>query len=145
MTGFRALGPLPATEGWRGALVMAQDAAGRVLMQLRDDRPDIAAPGQWGLFGGAVEPGETLVEAAVREFHEETGVWLGEFELAPLVRVPSYVRADGVLYVFHTDRGIAPGDVLLGEGAGFAFLTPAQLLSFEVIAPLRPLFAEMFD
>lgn len=145
MTGFRALGELPPREGWRGALVMAQDGAGRVLMQLRDDRPDIAAPGQWGLFGGAVEAQETLAEAAVREFHEETGVWLAEAELAPLVRVPSQARADGVLYVFHTDRVIAPGEVRLGEGAGFAVLTPAQLLSFEVIAPLRPLFAEMFD
>ncbi|RBI85717.1 7,8-dihydro-8-oxoguanine-triphosphatase [Rhodosalinus halophilus] len=145
MTGFRTLGALPEVEGWRGALVMAQDEAGRVLMQLRDDRHDIAAPGQWGMFGGGVEPQETLVEAAVREFREETGIWLSEDELAPLVRVPSHARPDGVLYVFHTDRSIAPRDVRLGEGAGFAFLTPAQLLRFEVIAPLRPLFAEMFD
>lgn len=145
MSGFRRLGALPEVEGWRGALVMAQDGEGRVLMQLRDDRPGIAAPGRWGLFGGGVELGEDLVEAAVREFREETGVWLSEHELAPLVRVPSQARADGVLYVFHTDRRLAPGDLRLGEGAGFAFLTPVQLLRFDVIAPLRPLFAEMFD
>ena len=145
MSGFRRLGTLPEVEGWQGALVMAQDREGRVLMQLRDDRPGIAAPGHWGLFGGGVEPGEDLVEAAVREFREETGVWLSEHELAPLVRVPSQARSDGVLYVFHTDRRIAPGELRLGEGAGFAFLTPAQLLRFDVIAPLRPLFAEMLD
>jgi len=30
--------------------------------------------GYWGLPKGAVEPDETLLEAATREFHEETGI-----------------------------------------------------------------------
>lgn len=48
------------------------------LLQLRDPRPDIWYPDHWGLFGGAIEPGEDPGAALVRELHEEL-----EMELAP--------------------------------------------------------------
>ena len=43
----------------------------RFALQLRDDHPDVAWRGHWGLFGGAVESGETPPEAMVRELYEE--------------------------------------------------------------------------
>lgn len=42
-------------------------------------------PGAWFTVGGGVEPGETVVEAAVREIREETGI--AEFELGPVLWV----------------------------------------------------------
>ncbi len=50
-----------------------------VVLVRRRNKPDA---GRWGYPGGKVEPGETLVEAAVRELHEETGI-IGE-ALEPL-------------------------------------------------------------
>tara|TARA_Y100000588_G_C14226602_1_gene913423 strand:- start:795 stop:1247 length:453 start_codon:yes stop_codon:yes gene_type:complete len=47
---------------------------GRLLMQLRDDRQDIFFPGRWGLFGGAIEDGESPLEAIKREIWEELSV-----------------------------------------------------------------------
>ena len=44
------------------------------LMQLRDDEPSIVFPGQWGLFGGTIEIGESTCEAASRELEEEIGI-----------------------------------------------------------------------
>ena len=41
------------------------------LMQLRDDEPSIVFPGQWGLFGGTIESGESVCEAASSELEEE--------------------------------------------------------------------------
>jgi 8-oxo-dGTP pyrophosphatase MutT (NUDIX family) len=43
------------------AILVHED--GRILMQLRDDRPDIWYPNHWGLFGGGVEAGESPEEA----------------------------------------------------------------------------------
>ena len=43
----------------------------RYLMQLRDDIPGIFAPGCWGLFGGAVNDGESHLEGLRRELQEE--------------------------------------------------------------------------
>jgi 8-oxo-dGTP pyrophosphatase MutT (NUDIX family) len=50
----------------------------RFPLQLRDDRPDIAAPGCWGPFSGSVEPGETGVSAMRREIREELAIELPE-------------------------------------------------------------------
>ena len=47
------------------AVIFAGD---RVLLQRRDDT------GRWGLPGGAVEPGESVRQALVREVREETGL-----------------------------------------------------------------------
>ncbi len=51
------------------ALIVLDD--GRYLMQLRDQKPGIFYPGHWGLFGGALDPGESVEEALVRELEEE--------------------------------------------------------------------------
>ena len=42
--------------------------SGKILLQKRADK------GTWGLPGGALELGESALEALVREFYEETGV-----------------------------------------------------------------------
>jgi 8-oxo-dGTP pyrophosphatase MutT (NUDIX family) len=44
---------------------------GDYLLQERDAIPGIWFPGHWGLFGGSIEPGESLIEALVRELAEE--------------------------------------------------------------------------
>ena len=54
------------------ALAMLQ-RQGRWLLQLRDDRDGIVAPGCWGLFGGHLELDETPVVALRRELVEEIG------------------------------------------------------------------------
>ena len=54
----------------QGAILVLLNGDGRVLLQDRgDDAP--AYPGQWGLFGGAVELGETVWQALLREAMEE--------------------------------------------------------------------------
>ncbi|HEY2948428.1 MAG TPA: NUDIX domain-containing protein, partial [Micromonosporaceae bacterium] len=47
-------------------------AGGRVLACERSDPPEVA--GKWEFAGGKVEPGETEVEALIRECDEELGV-----------------------------------------------------------------------
>lgn len=44
------------------------------LLQLRDDKPDIFFPNHWGLFGGAIDSGETNIEALRREIKEELNI-----------------------------------------------------------------------
>ncbi len=52
----------------------------KYVMQLRDDKPDIAARGQWSLFGGKIDPGEVPLEAIKRELLEELSIRPGEFK-----------------------------------------------------------------
>ncbi|MCA1012507.1 NUDIX hydrolase [Halobacillus halophilus] len=51
-----------------GSTVLLQNPDGKILFQFRSDTKE------WGLPGGAMEPGESFLETAERELHEETGL-----------------------------------------------------------------------
>lgn len=55
-----------------GALI--KDSKGRILLQKRSDY------GDWGLPGGAMEPGESIEETMIREVREETGISIKEYD-----------------------------------------------------------------
>ena len=65
------------------ARVLPVNHRGEVLLLLDQDpgRPGVA---RWGTIGGAVDPGETLHDAAVREMHEETGIRIEAADLVVL-------------------------------------------------------------
>ncbi|MEK9627517.1 MAG: NUDIX domain-containing protein [Nitrospinota bacterium] len=44
---------------------------GRLVLQLRDNKPSIETPGVWSLFGGIIEKNEDPKEAMIREIEEE--------------------------------------------------------------------------
>lgn len=69
----------------RAARVLLLDPAGRVLMLSGCDpaRPEHT---YWFTVGGGLEPGESLIEAAVRETFEETGLRLTAADLVGPVR-----------------------------------------------------------
>ena len=52
-----------------GALLVTKDQ--ELLLQHRDDKPNIPAPNQWALFGGGIEAGEDTETAMLREIEEE--------------------------------------------------------------------------
>src|ERR1051325_11309091 len=74
-------GPRGSIPAWYFALVVARRGHRFLLTQERK------YGATWSIPGGRVEPGETLVEAAIREVLEETGV---------------PVKLDGVLRVEHS-------------------------------------------
>lgn len=47
--------------------------------------PEVIYAGQWRMIGGKINPGETAVKAAWREFREETGGLSGQFWCVPTV------------------------------------------------------------
>ena len=68
-----------------GAVILE---AGRVVLVKRGHEP---LKGQWSLPGGAVETGETLQAALVREVREETCL---DVEVGPVVEVLDSIRLD---------------------------------------------------
>jgi 8-oxo-dGTP diphosphatase len=69
-----------------GAVVLDDD--GRVLLVKRANEP---LKGEWSLPGGAVDVGETLAAAILREVREETSV---DVEVGPVVEVLDRIRRD---------------------------------------------------
>jgi 8-oxo-dGTP pyrophosphatase MutT (NUDIX family) len=64
----------------RAARIMLVDAAGRVLL-FRGTDPGRPGSRYWFTPGGGLDPDETLVEGAIRELREETGLEVTPAEL----------------------------------------------------------------
>jgi 8-oxo-dGTP diphosphatase len=129
--------------GVEAACVILRDTQDRYLLQLRDSNSATFGSGQWGIFGGRLEQGETPRCAALREIHEEIGVTLKNSDIAAFAKCQS---AHGTrLYAFTTPRRIAPIDITLGEGAGFAFLTRDQLNSMPVLPTVAAILHHFFE
>jgi len=126
---------------------IVQNARGEYLLCRMPDGRGVF-PGQWGLPGGGIEPGESLEEALRREVMEEVGLDLLEVE--PLffsdgTHVKSF--PDGgqrALYmVFLLFRCLAgPGEVRLNPEFDCAAWVPADQLSRY---PLNPATVRTFS
>ena len=64
--------------------VILRDERRRVLLQRRVDN------GLWGLPGGILEPGESMLDCARRELYEESGLSAGELRLTGVYSDPQY-------------------------------------------------------
>ncbi len=133
---FEVIGDWRGYSAYRGALIIPVDPAGRVLLQLRDHHPDAVHPGKWGFFGGEVEDGESLQQAAMREMLEETGISVPPDRLCPLARIVADASRKR-LYAFTAALAIAPSDVRLGEGAGFGFIEPRDFGALDLVPSVR--------
>ena len=65
--------------------IVVTDDAGRILMIRRTDN------GNWAVPGGAIDLGESLVAAAVRETAEETGITCAVTGLVGIYSDPKHV------------------------------------------------------
>jgi 8-oxo-dGTP pyrophosphatase MutT (NUDIX family) len=118
------------------ALLILED--GRYLVQLRDDIRQIWYPGHWGLFGGAVDPGEDPITALRRELREELEFEIDEaqlftsfdFDLKPLGLGKYYRRYYEVPVALSAWRG-----VVLHEGAAVQALSGDEALSLSLWCP----------
>jgi mutator protein MutT len=66
-----------------GVGVIVRNDPGEILLEKRSDC------GLWGLPGGRIEPGESIVEAALREVREETGLTVEIVRLLGVYSEPS--------------------------------------------------------
>ena len=66
---------------------LIQPGVGKYLMQLRDPIEQIFFPGHWGMFGGAVDSGESGFETLSRELNEELELEISEKDVEFFTRL----------------------------------------------------------
>jgi 8-oxo-dGTP pyrophosphatase MutT (NUDIX family) len=127
--------PLSVEDAVAAIICVATDG---YLMQLRDARPDIWYPGHWGLFGGALEPGEDPVRALGRELHEELELDLEQAEFFARIDfdlggldLPRYYRS---YYIVPISRAVE-ARLVLHEGAAKRVFSGPDILREPNVTP----------
>lgn len=102
------------------------DQAGRWLMQKRPHTKDHA--GLWEFPGGKVEPGETPLNALVRELSEELALTVAPRALSPagFAQSPPSARGKPIVILLYTALHHGGGIVSL-EGAEVGWFTKEQI------------------
>ncbi len=127
--------PLSAADAVAALLVLDD---GRYLVQLRDQKPDIFYPGHWGLFGGAVDPGESPHDALRRELREELGLAARSLQFFTRLDFDLTPIGDKMVYRIIFEVPLLSREVaglILGEGSAMRAMTAAELLIGQRIVP----------
>lgn len=111
---------------WSGALALIKNKEGHILLQHRDGNAP-TNPNVWGLWGGEIDPGETSVQAAIRELKEELDINVEASQLHFFKKqVDENWEADVFLlkdeggFVYH-----------LQEGDDLKFFAPEELMDLK--------------
>lgn len=136
--------PVPIREVVSALLVNNE---GKLLLQLRDDRPDLKYPTQWTPFGGQVEPGEMPDAAIRREVMEELGIdvplilWK-EFE-DPDRTIPGEIIC--LHYSYYGRYDADPATMPIYEGQRGGYFTGDEIERLEVAFGQKPLLLEFCE
>lgn len=113
------------------AQVVIFDRYARLLIYLRDNKPDIPFPDHWDFFGGHLESGETPEQALFREVEEELGLALKDWKF-----FRTYVCTEGdaypnVKYIYWSWIDQAVDELTLREGQILKGIAPEERMQFK--------------
>ena len=111
---------------------------GQLVMQLRDNNPKIFYPNHWGCFGGAIDSGESEVEACKREIEEELCIQINELFLFTTLYLDFSVLGHGKVsrtYFICRLSNFEYENIVLNEGSAIQSFDGIELLSEALVTP----------
>jgi 8-oxo-dGTP diphosphatase len=114
----------------RIAQVLLFDRDRKLLIYLRDDKPDIPFPNHWDFFGGHVEEGETPEDAMVREVKEELGIELTEWQFFSRYECTQGDVYPNIKYIYRANIDKRPAELVLSEGQKLTSIAMEERLNF---------------
>ena len=120
---------------YQAADALLVDAAGRLLMMLRDDIPTIPWPNCWDLPGGVLEAEESIEAAALREIREECGYQAEGLQPFAVYDVPNGLGASCECHVLcgRIDAPLSQLRLSPDEGQALRFFGPGDIDSLRMV------------
>lgn len=117
---------------------------GELVLQQRDDKPGITNPGLVTTFGGGLEQGETALDAAYRELHEETSL---EVAKDRFIHYGDYqknkeIHGEDWVVSYFIVKDVDYTDMQVFEGQGFVVVKDFEDLDRYPVSKLFREFAE---
>jgi 8-oxo-dGTP diphosphatase len=113
---------------------------GKVLLQLRDDKPDIVWPNTWAVFGGHIEPGEDPLAGAIRETEEELGLTLEP----PLELVYHAEHGGRIRWFYAAPLVVDPDELTVYEGQRAGLFGEEELETLNIVPLHREILRGFF-
>jgi len=89
----------------------------KILLHLRDDKPNISHPNHWSIIGGGIEIGETPLETIERECLEEIGIKPENIKFLNKIFMPSYgLSEEYEIFIFLGEIHEEADEIVLAEG-----------------------------
>ena len=117
----------------------------RLLIYLRDDKPEIPFPNRWDFFGGHVEEGETPEQALVRELKEELEVDLPEWKFFRRYECLTGDAYPNTKYIYHARIDKTPDELVLHEGQRLAAITIDERAGYRFANILAAILEDFID
>ena len=124
------------------AQILLFDREGRLLIYLRDNKPEIPFPDCWDFFGGHIEAGETPEQALVREVSEELGVRLDRWQFFRRYECLSGDAYPNIKHIFHAQIDRRAAELTLFEGQRIAAIRCDERFEFRFANILAAILAD---
>ena len=120
---------------YAGSLLKTTD--NKLLLQRRDDKPNIVNPGMIAIFGGTAKGNETPIDCAKREIAEEVSLLISKKDLKPLniyhTIVPNIGEVESHIFLI---EDIKQSGLHLKEGRGMFILDSNQDITMLNLTPV---------
>ncbi len=129
------------------ACVLITDTHGNLVLQQRDDKPDIKDPGKIAVFGGSIEPTDaSFKEAAAREMREETNISFAPEQLQFFKTFKKVETDESLSYVvYYALKGIDISNLVVHEGKGYITVNPQTLSEHPLTIYTRSVITEFLN
>ena len=127
------------------AMGLLFDRRNRLLIYLRDNKPDIPFPDHWDFFGGHIEAREAPEEALVREVREELGIELTQWSFFRQYLCTEGDAYPNVKYVYWAKIDTTAEELTLYEGQRLMGITPKQRRTLKFANILGQILEDFID
>jgi 8-oxo-dGTP pyrophosphatase MutT (NUDIX family) len=122
----------------------------KFLLNLRSNNKNIFYPKHWGCFGGAKNINEKYIEAAIREFYEETNIKVNKKDMKfffnlnfTIPNTNKSIRRN--FYIFNISNiNFFKKNFILSEGIKYRFFTEQSFIKIKKIVPYDKLAIDLF-